>query len=120
VIRPREYTTREILGRLPAEQRAQFLALDPAERRLLLNGTAQEKEEYAARPADAAARYAKLAPADREAEAKEGWRARCVERRHVRPAPVAPREPAIAPRPDAPPAPTLVQRLLGYGGVIRG
>ena len=83
--RRREYSTREIVSALPKEQRAQFLALDRAERALLINGTPEEKEHYGWLPGGAAKRYAQLSEAERIAEARDGKRARVLERQ----APVA-------------------------------
>ena len=81
MIRPREYSTKDILGRLPKEQRAQFLALEPAERKLLLAGTDEEKEQYGWLPGAAAKRFAKLPQTERRAEARAGWTARRVTRK---------------------------------------
>lgn len=89
MIRPREFSTREILPALPKEQRAQFLALDPAERRLLINGSDEEKEQYAWLPAGAAKKFAQRPQAERKEEAQEGRRARLLER-------AAPVTPAVA------------------------
>lgn len=93
ISRRREYSTREIVSALPKEQRAQFLALDRAERQLLINGTPEEKEHYGWLPGGAAKRYAQLPEAERVAEAKDGKRARVLERQ----APVAPAAQPVEP-----------------------
>ncbi len=71
---------RDIVKLLPKEQRAQFLALDPAEQALLINGSDEEKEQYATLSPEAARRYAQRPEAERKEEAKQGWRARRLER----------------------------------------
>ena len=90
MIRPREFSTREIVKALPKDQRAQFLALDSAERKLLINGSDEEKEHYGWLPPDAARRFSKLPDVERREEAKQGWRARRLERQAPAPAPVKP------------------------------
>lgn len=86
MIRPREYSTKDILSALPKEVRAEFLELEPAERKLLMNGSEAEKEQYGWLPPGAAKRFAKMSEPERKMEANAGWRARR-----------APRPPTAAP-----------------------
>ena len=77
----RELSTKDIVGCLPKEVRAQFLALAPAERKLLIAGDETERELYASLPAGAAKAFAALPVPERKEEAKAGWRAKRLERK---------------------------------------